>query len=68
MLTVTVSPGAKGLAGMKLPPCPSESGTIEPVWGPVCDPDTQTFASIDGSTPRKAIWLFGGATWLPTTG
>ena len=40
MLTVTVSPGANGVAGMKLPPSPSESATTVPVWAPLTEPVT----------------------------
>src|SRR5215831_19682085 len=32
VLTVTVSPGLNGVEGRKLPPLPSESASIVPVW------------------------------------
>ena len=40
VLTVTVSPGAKNLEGMKLPPCPSECGCTTPVCTPLLEPIT----------------------------
>src|SRR5580700_5190980 len=40
VLTVTVSPGANGVVGMKLPPSPSESASTEPLWAPLDEPVT----------------------------
>ena len=40
VVTVTVSPAVNGWLGMKLPPCPSESASIEPLCAPELEPTT----------------------------
>ena len=40
VVTVTVSPAVNGVLGMKLPPSPSESASIFPLWAPELDPTT----------------------------
>ena len=66
--TVTVSPGANGAAGTKLPPSPSESATTVPVWAPLDEPVTVIVPSWPADTPRNVIWVAGEAKWPPGIG
>jgi hypothetical protein len=53
--TVTVSPAVNGVVGMKLPPCPSESDSIDPAWPPLLDPTTEIDPTWFTGIPRKVI-------------
>src|SRR6516165_1421612 len=64
VITVTVSPGANGWLGMKLPPSPSESAWIVPLWAPVLDPTTWTEPMLLAGMPRKVIWVWGSALFV----
>jgi hypothetical protein len=68
VLTVTISPGANGVDGTKLPPSPSESPSTVPSCGPLEDPVTEIEPSCPADRPRKAIWVLGDANWLPGVG
>ena len=68
VLTVTVSPGANGVAGMKLPPSPSESATTVPVWAPLTEPVTVIVPNWEVGTPRNVICVAGEAKWPPGIG
>ena len=59
VVTVTVSPGVNGVEGMKLPPSPSESAAIVPVWVPLFEPTTLIAPISLAAMPRKAIWVAG---------
>ena len=54
VLTVTTSPAVNGLLGRKLPPSPSESERISPVWEPLRAPvNTLTVGTPRTSRPSR---------------
>ena len=57
--TVTVSPAWNPLSARKLPPLPSESRAMWPLWLPVDDPTTLTLPIWLAGIPRKAIVVVG---------
>ncbi len=68
VLTVTVSPGANGELGTKLPPWPSESAWIVPGCAPVLEPTTCTEPISEAGIPRKVIWVWGSELVEPGSG
>src|SRR3954447_22372774 len=66
--TVTTSPGAKCVVGVKLAPLPSECATHEPAWVPVLLPVTVIVPIAPRAAPRKLIEVAGLAYPAPGRG